>query len=243
MQRAFSNYIHEIYYHRAHYDPFYKEYANTSLYEKAYDLSFEEALKRQKAIRSPYHDEIEYAYSLFGKENILVLVLERDLETGTFNQKMSRFLGIDLACENLKWENIGGYLPFIFSPEEDISMKNDKVEIQLRKGNVYIFLSKRHGIAYWEDVPKDAISHIIDASGKWSSYVPAFRVSELRQMYFADDIARLEQLIGYELPEWRVSRPLQVHRWFGVGPLKLHNSSVHAAMSIFSVDPKLHPFK
>ena len=243
IQRAYSNYIHNIFYHEAHYDPVLKKYARSSLYEAPFALTFEEALSREVgAIRSVYRHELQQVYDAFGEKNVLVLVLERDFQSDIFNEKMSQFLGMSVAYQEIPRENTGGRLPMILSPDEEMRLSNGRASIELRPGNVYIFLSEKQGIAVWENVPDYAISRIIDASHHWSSYVAPAKTRELRDEYFGEDIKQIEQLIGTKLPEWRKELALEAHRWFGVGPLKQHKPGVHAAISIFGVNPIHHPF-
>lgn len=235
IQRAYSHYVHNIYYHHAHYDQSLKANQTTSLYEHPYSLSFREALEQRDGfVRSLYYDEIKHLFSTFDRDDILIMILERDFSVARLNSRLSEFTGMNVTCEAVVSENVGGRLPIIIGPEEDFQITNGQVSAKLLKGNLYIFLSKQHGIAYWENVTQDLINRAIEASNRWSTYVSPLEVLDLREEHFAKDIANIEELVGYELPEWKVQQPLLAKKWLGIGRLKCHTRDRAASESVFS---------
>lgn len=235
LRRAYSHYIHNIYFHHAHYDPAVRLYSESDLYERPYNLAFSEELERGTLVRSCYYDEVAFAYSLFGDLNTLVLILESDFEINAFRRKVSAFLGTDIDVTRIFPENFGATLPTIVCPADNLRLEGSAYDIELIKENAYIFLSEAHGIAYWRDVGAPARQAILDASYRWSCYVPAKMVEQLRQRYFDEDIKQIEQLLGRQLSEWKTDRPLLSRRWFGIGPLHEHKRNIPASQTILNI--------
>jgi Sulfotransferase domain len=240
IQRAFSHYVHNIYYHHAHYDPALPEYLNQPLYSVPYDLTFDEALLRRDGfVETPYYEDLTFLYSIFDEQDVLTLVLETDFEPRIFSQKVSAFLGVKFQLNAVASENVGRVLPMVVNPDSALQLSNDEASIELNENNIYIFLSGRHGIACWENVAADSIDDIVKASYRWSSYISPSEGSELRRRYFAEDIERVEKLIGRSLPEWKVDHALVAKRWFGVGALKRHQRAVPASVTVFGAKPSM----
>jgi Sulfotransferase domain len=232
IRRAYSHYVHNIYLHHAHYDAALPRYRDSALYEHAYNLSFAEELEHPGVIRTLYSESIELAYSMFGVQNVLILILERDFQPEILNKKLSDFLETEVNITALRTENLGGIVPTIACPADSWRLQDSKYAADLKNGNVYIFMGAGHGIACWADVPDDARKAILDASHRWSCYVPATTAAMLRQKYFDDDTEKVEQLLHSELPEWRADAPLLSGRWFGPGPLRVHRRGVPAAETL-----------
>jgi hypothetical protein len=235
IQRAFSTYVHDIYYHHVHYDASVEDYQAGALYEKAYASKFEEELESPHAlVRANYFEDLAFLYSIFDREDVLILILERDFETEIFKKKISDFLKVDIGNVAVKSENLGGLLPLVIRPDENIRIANDgSSQLDLLKNNLYIFLRPRDGIAYWQDIADEDADRLLQASYRWTSYLSAATASQLRQWHFDEDIERTQELIGYAVPEWKVDRPLQTRRWFGMGTLKRLERTVNASVSVF----------
>lgn len=233
IRRSYSHYVHNIFRHHSHYDPALVRYAKTSLYEEVYDLSFEESLERERPLIGPaYLQQVAYALDAFGRSNTLVLVLETDFRVPRLFHMISDFIKTEIDIGKIIYDNEGGFLPNIVCPEVPLQISGPRSALTLSEQGVYIFLSRRHAIYYWENVPNDARSRILEASCRWTSYVPAAKVTELRRRYFEEDIEGLEQLLGRDLSEWRSHRPMQSNRWFGIAPLRQHKPGEHVALPL-----------
>lgn len=238
LSRAYSHYLHGIYYHHAHYDVSIDRYRSTLPYERPYIKSFEDELKAANStIRAKYYDGIEQAYSLFGKNNTLILVLEKHFRPEVLSYRLSQFLGTEIVVSQVTRDNEGSRLPLVIATENDVEIGSDQRRATLLRDNLYIFLSEAHGIACWQGLPREAIERAVAAAARWTGYISAQEAERLREEYFGDVADRVETLVGEDLPEWRSARALSGRRWLGAGAVKFEAVGTSAGAAIFGYRP------
>jgi hypothetical protein len=170
-----------------------------------------------------YADRFAFMISLFGRDNILPLIFERDIAaegSSVAYRKIAQFLGLpEQPGMELNQQRSKGFRPRIERAQDDGAVEDHRGSHRYRKGDIVI-----QSLVPDIGVPQFTItrSRLPWVNNRWMHQFDKATFSLLReevqaiyQRYFREDVERMKELLGDKLPEWNpdtagVSSPTQL---------------------------------
>jgi hypothetical protein len=193
VSRSFSHYFHDI-----------------RLFH--YRRSFSDALEQSRKYVAPSlgGQILQTLYRLFPKENIHVLIFERDIQGEKMHRtypQLCRFLGIEAEPIDLLEKAGIGSLPRITTAKRPDQVDDFRGIHAVKAGDVVIETLQE--TRYYR---ADVLTDLTDEDrGKYQTHYDYIswalsekRVSAIERRFFSEDIALLKDLLGDDIPEWDI---------------------------------------
>jgi hypothetical protein len=199
--RAFSNYWHNIYNHHCLHNSVLPE---VSLPRGAafYSKTFYDEFDARSYLFVRYSALVLRAISIFGRENVLVLVLERDLADLTaLEQKLRAFLHRDMSLAAPRSARNGMRTPWVIHGSGDPRVLSLHDEGTVKARRVCVMRNGMKTMLSFED--DDEAARYVRSSTRWTRFLSAKDASDIYNSQFRADVERLEQTLGETLSaEW-----------------------------------------
>lgn len=202
--RAYSHYIHDIHHH---FGPLEVErFGGQDPLTQPYETSFFD----EDECRNDYHftrygEACRELFELFGRDNVLILILEEDMrDRSLLAKKIRSFLGVNLkmADPNPQIKNQGRLPYYVYSESKDTDIDVGGNSFTCDKGKLY--LVRNRNVLDLEYRDTETARRIVEASTRWTRELSAASAERIFEMHFADDVENLQVLTGRQLDCWRV---------------------------------------
>ena len=162
---------------------------------------------------SRYAEQIGRFLELFPRNNMFFIILETDFlqHREATVARLLEFLGVDPAEPldlNVPNNSLGAPTVFAGSPSRTITLRWKDAQLQLRAGDFFVRTGNASLDAGFVKASPRAVAHLAKLEERMTRTLTSELASSLYNDCFAEDITKLEELLGRDLGFWR--HPLQV---------------------------------
>jgi hypothetical protein len=201
--RAYSHYVHDICLHHCNFDP-----AIYPVGQQRYDAPYQTSFFDEKEQSNRYHFTayaplLKSAIEAIGRENILVLITERDFTSPeVLTKKIGQFASIDgFSLKFVNKENGMRFPRYIYSSNMStiVSAPGNSEEVPpgclaVVRGNSILKLGSAN---------ERTAFNVLSAASRWTSGLSAAQARSIFDRHFKQDVLELESLLAQDIPEWK----------------------------------------
>lgn len=207
--RAFSHYWHNIYHHHCVFNSAVADTISapaTQLYSKTF---YDEYEAGEGFLFTRYCDLVLRVISMFGKSNVLILVLERDFfDKDVFEGKLSNFLERDVILANINSVKNSAQVPWVISPTNRgrlISLHESDTIKACELG-----VLRNGALTRIQFSQEEELTRYLQNSTRWTRFLRADDAKEMYDRFFSSDVSRLEYETGENISAQWSFVPLQI---------------------------------